>query len=83
MDPRYASTRLVPRPRSALRHWSTYATLGEWYADYAGHVPVQAAAAIGRHMRDTGLSFPDAYRSLIRARRIVHLDPSVDLEAPW
>ncbi len=32
------------KSRAELRHWSTYATVGEWFADYRGYVPVQAAA---------------------------------------
>ena len=33
---------LGPRkPRTELRHWSTYTSVGAWYADYRGYVPIQ------------------------------------------
>jgi hypothetical protein len=40
-----------PKPRVKLRHWSTYASVGEWYADYRGYVPILQAAALGRLTR--------------------------------
>jgi hypothetical protein len=72
---------LWPRkPRAELRHWSTYATVGAWYADYIGYVPIQQAASLDRLIRQTGMSFPDAYRTLVERRKIIHIDPADDLE---
>jgi hypothetical protein len=68
------------KPKSELRHWSTYATVGEWFADYQGYVPIQIPHAIDRLIRATGLSFPDAYRHLLRRGTIIHIDPADDLE---
>ena len=68
------------KPRSELRHWSTYATVGEWFADYRGYVPIQMPHAIDRLTKRTGLSFPDAYRTLLRGGAIIHIEPADDLE---
>ena len=72
----------VRKPREQLRRWSTYATVGEWFTDYAGYVPIQIPAAISRLIRNTGMSFPDAYRTLLKRGAIIHLDPADDAEAP-
>ena len=69
-------------PRSELRHWSTYATVGEWFHDHHGYVPIQMAAGLDRQMRATGMSFPDAYRALLGIGAIIHVDPADDLEPP-
>ena len=71
-----------PKSRAEMRHWSTYATVGEWFADYHGHVPIQIPAAISRLIRDTGMSFPDAYRTLLHKGAIIHLDKADDFEPP-
>jgi hypothetical protein len=72
---------LGPRkPRSELRHWSTYASVGAWYADYRGFVPIQQAAALGRLTSEGGMSFLDAYRLLVRRGSIIHIDPADDVE---
>jgi len=72
---------LGPRkPRAELRHWSTYTSVGAWYADHRGYVPIQAAAALGRLTRDGTMSFRDANRLLLRRRAIIHLDPADDIE---
>lgn len=70
------------KPRSELRHWSTYRTVGEWYKDYRGYVPIQMAHGIDQLIRETGLSFPDAYRQLLGRGAIIHLEPDdVDPES--
>ena len=72
---------LGPRkPRELLRHWSTYASVGKWYADYRGYVPIQQAVALGRLTRGGEMSFRDAYRLLLRRGAIIHLDPADDVE---
>ena len=53
---------------------SKYKTVGEWYAEHRGRVPVQMAAALEKLMRDEGLTFPDAYVKLVAADRIVEID---------
>jgi hypothetical protein len=70
------------KPRAELRHWSTYTSVTLWWDDHRGYVPVQMAAAIDRVMRTEGLSFPDAYRLLLRAGKIIHIDPADDIEPP-
>lgn len=59
--------------RARLRDPHAYATVGEWYADYAGFVPIQAAQALSRAMRQRGLTFADAYDLLRGAGAIVEL----------
>jgi len=70
------------KPRSELRGWSEYASVSEWFRDYRGYVPIQIAAGLDRLIRDTGMSFPDAYRALLGAGKIIHVDPVDDLEPP-
>lgn len=71
-------TPLPRKPRSALRHWSTYVSVSEWYADYHGYVPVQIAAALDRVVREHGRSFAEAYALLLRRGAIIHIDPEDD-----
>jgi hypothetical protein len=68
------------KPQTELRHWSTYTSVGEWFDDYHGYVPIQMAAALGRLTRDNGMSFPDAYRLLLGRGAIIHIDPADDAE---
>lgn len=68
------------KPRSELRHWSTYATVTEWFDDYRGYVPTQMAHGIDQLIRRIGMSFPDAYRQLVGRGAIIHLDPADDGE---
>lgn len=84
MPPSRSTARREPsdprRPRSELRHWSTYATVGEWYADYRGYVPIQIAHGLDIAMQRHGLSFPDACRLLLDRHAIIHIDPRDDAE---
>ncbi len=64
----------LPKPRSELRHWSTYKTAGEFYDDYAGHVPLAMMVGISRLQHATGMSFADAYRTLFERGAIIHID---------
>ena len=73
---------LSTKPRSDVRHWSTYASVSEWSQDYHGYVPIQMAAGLDRQMRGTRMSFPDAYRALLGIGAIIHIDPVDDLEPP-
>jgi hypothetical protein len=62
------------KPKSALRHWSTYASVGEWYDDYHGYVPSMMAVGLSQLMRkEPELTFPQAYASLLGAGRIIEL----------
>ena len=70
---------LGPRkPRAELRHWSTYTSVGEWYADHRGYVPIQMAAGISRTMKERRMTFREAYEYLLRRRAIIHIDPADD-----
>lgn len=67
------------KPKSELRHWSTYASVGEWFDHYRGYVPIQMAVALSRGMRDNpGMTFREAYARLLRAGAIIHVDPADD-----
>ena len=71
MSPRYER-----KPKSELRDWSTYATVGEWFDDYHGYVPIQMAAGLSRLMRThIELTFPEAYATLLHAGTIIELQP--------
>lgn len=61
-----------------LRHWSTYETIGQWYDDYAGYVPIQMAQEISQVIKEYGVTFADAYGMLLRAGKIIHLGPKDD-----
>ena len=67
------------KPRSALRHWSTYATVGEWFKDYHGYVPIQMPHALQRFQQaNPGMTFREAYAGLLGAAAIIHFDPAND-----
>jgi hypothetical protein len=59
---------------------STYTSVGAWYADYRGYVPIQQAAALGWLTRHGTVSFRDAYRLLLKRGAIIHIDPADDAE---
>ena len=68
------SVRTDRKPKSELRHWSTYASVGEWYEDYHGYVPSMMAVGLSQLMRQRPeLTFPAAYASLRGAGRIIEL----------
>ena len=66
------------KPEDQLRHWSTYASVGDWFNDYRGYVPIQMAHALSNLMQDRGLTFPEVYAQLLGAGKIIHLDPADD-----
>ena len=66
--------------RPELPHWSTYDSVGAWYRDRIGRVPVQMAHSIDRTMKLRGLTFREAYRLLLRGGAIIHIDPTDDIE---
>jgi hypothetical protein len=53
---------------------SKYKTVGEWYADVRGRVPVQMPQALERLMKEEGLSFPEAYARLVERGAIIEID---------
>ena len=59
---------------------SKYQTVGEWYAEHRGRVPIQMAAALDTLMKDESLTFPDAYARLVAAGRITEIDEPNDGE---
>lgn len=68
------SPRSDRKPESELRHWSTYASVGEWYDDYHGYVPLVMAVGLTQLMqKHPELTFPVAYASLRRAGNIIEL----------
>ena len=52
-----------------------YKSVGEWYRDHRGRVPVQMAAALERLIRDEGLTFLQAYAKLKAGGQIVEIEP--------
>ena len=61
-----------------LRPPETYSTVGDWWEDYRGHVPIQMAHGLSRYMDKHGCSFAEAYRALRGAGAIVEIDPPED-----
>ena len=53
---------------------SKYKTVGEWYRDHRGRVPIQMAAGLDKLMKEEGLSFPEAYAKLVAAGAIIEID---------
>jgi hypothetical protein len=64
--------------RARLRDPLTYTTVGEWYDDYHGFVPIQMAQALSRVIAERGISFPEAYRLLRDAGAIIEIEPEGD-----
>ena len=66
------------KPESELRHWSTYRTASEYYADYQGYVPLPMMVGISQVMRERGVGFVEAYRLLLEGGAIIHVDEADD-----
>ncbi len=66
------------RPRSELRHWSTYASPQEFWLYYHGYVPIPMMVGISRLMKAEDISFADAYRRLLGRGAIIHLEDEPD-----
>ena len=62
------------KPKDQLRHWSTYDSIGAYFADYRGYVPLAMMHGISQTMRNRGLSFVEAYRLLFEGSAIIHVD---------
>jgi hypothetical protein len=41
-----------------------YVSVGDWWRDHVGHVPIQAAAALSRYQSARGCSFAEAFAAL-------------------
>ncbi len=53
---------------------SKYKTVGEWYADVRGRVPIQMAQALEKVMKERKLTLPQAYRLLVELGQIIEID---------
>lgn len=62
------------KPLDELRDPPTYSSVGEWYRDYRGYVPIQMAQGLDRYMHRTGATFAEAYAALRDAGAIIELD---------
>jgi len=69
-----------PARRSRQRPWGTYTTVGEWFRDYQGFVPIQLAAGLDRYMRNHDVTFREAYRALLKSGAIIPLVSSAGLD---
>lgn len=72
------------RPIPAGRHCATddlgYGSVSEWWRDHRGRVPIQAAAALDRHIRSRGCTFGEAFAALSgRGGPIVLIERSDDV----
>jgi hypothetical protein len=51
-----------------------YDSVGAWYEAHRGRVPIQAAMALDRLVRDRGLTFAEAFRALVDRGALILLD---------
>jgi hypothetical protein len=51
----------------------TYESVGGWYEDHQGRVPIEMAQGLSRYMKERGVSFGEAYRALLDAGAIILL----------
>jgi hypothetical protein len=65
--------------RARQRPPDTYDSVSAWYADYQGFVPLPMAHALSR-LTASGMSFPDAYRTLLEQGRIIEIEPPAAAE---
>jgi hypothetical protein len=80
--PRPTTSLPAKKPRSELRHWSTYNSAGEYWDDYRGYVPLPMMVGISSVMRTHGMTFQEAFAALLRAGAIVHVDPEDESSTP-
>lgn len=64
--------------RARLRPPETYSTVGEWYADYRGFVPIQMAHGLSRYIKQHGCTFAEAYRALRERGAIIEIEQASD-----
>ena len=51
-----------------------YESVGAWFEDHRGRVPIQAAAALDRYSRDHGCSFAEAFTALTNGGPIILIE---------
>ena len=62
------------KPLDQLRDPLSYSTVGEWYRDYRGYVPIQMVQGLAQYVTRTGATFAEAYAALRSAGAIIELD---------
>jgi hypothetical protein len=55
-----------------------YASVGEWYEAHRGRVPIQAAQALSRLVRERHMSFADAFRTLVQAGALILIEDEAE-----
>ena len=58
-----------------------YASVGDWYEAHRGRVPIQAAAALSRLVRERHISFADAFRTLVDRGALILIEDEAENEA--
>jgi hypothetical protein len=58
-----------------------YASVGEWYEAHRGRVPIQAAAALSRLVRERQMSFADAFWALVDRGALILIEDDAENEA--
>jgi hypothetical protein len=48
-----------------------YPSVGAWWEDHRGRVPIQMAAGLDRYVREHGVSFGEAFQALLDRGAIV------------
>ena len=54
----------------------TYESVSDWYRHHIGRVPIQMAWGIDQRMKRTGETFAEAWTALVKAGRIILIEPS-------
>lgn len=60
--------------RAALRPPETYTTVGDWFSDYHGFVPVTMAHALSQVIEREHIPFAEAYARLVARGSIIEID---------
>ena len=62
--PRYLEPATLPPGHRCRVDDLAYASVGDWYDEHHGRVPIQAAAGLDRYIRLHGCTFAEAFKAL-------------------
>ena len=58
-----------------------YDSVGAWFEDHHGRVPIQAAAGLDRYIRDHGCTFAEAFAVMTNGGPIILIEPASTSES--
>ncbi len=71
----------LPPGHECRRDDPLYETVGDWYREHAGRVPIQMAHGLSRYIAAHDCSFGDAWRELVDKRVIILAEETNTSEA--